>query len=78
MGRFHDATLPKMSDDIQRTLGQHGAKLENLEKALERVAANVETLVASENKREGAKKVVYTIATVLGGISGTVAAKFLK
>ena len=51
-----------MSDDIQRTLGEHGARLEGLEKTLERVASNVETLVASENKREGARKTVYAIA----------------
>jgi hypothetical protein len=65
-------------DSIERTLGQHSAKLENLEDAVSKIAQNVETLVASENKREGAKKVVYTLATLLGGISGTVAAKFLK
>lgn len=66
-----------MSDEIHRTLGEHGAKLEGMEKAIEKIAANVEQLVASENKREGAKKIVYTVATVLGGVSGTVAAKLL-
>jgi hypothetical protein len=68
-----------MSDNsIERTLGDHSAQLTNLTKELAAVSRNVESLVAAENRREGAKKVVYTIATLLGGISGTVAAKFLK
>lgn len=66
-----------MNDDIHRTLGEHGAKLEGMERALLNISADVKQLVAAENKREGAKKIVYTIATVLGGISGTVAAKFI-
>lgn len=64
--------------DTERTLGEHTAQLDALKGDIAEIKADVKLLVASENKREGAKKVVYTLATLLGGISGTVAAKFLK
>jgi hypothetical protein len=68
-----------MSDDsIERTLGDHSAQLTNLQREVRAIATNVESLIASENKREGSKKVLWGIAAALGTISGSVAAKFLK
>jgi hypothetical protein len=66
-----------MSDDIQRTLGDHGAKLRNLESQLSAVAQDVKSLVASENKRDGGKKIVWTVAAALGALSGGVADAFV-
>ena len=65
-------------NDIHRTLGEHSAKLENLEQALAKIDANVEKLLADKNQREGGKKTVYTIATVLGTIGGALASKYFK
>lgn len=63
-------------DSIERTLGEHGAKLESLETALASVASDVKTLVANENKREGGRKVVWGVAAALGALSGGIADAF--
>ncbi len=67
-----------MSDDIQRTLGEHGAKLETLGSSMDRVEQKLELLIASENKREGGKRVIWAIAAGLGAISGGVADAFMS
>ena len=67
-----------MADDIQRTLGAHGAKLESLEQTVKGIAANVETLVASENRREGAKRAVYSIAAIAGAVSSLAVSAAVK
>lgn len=67
-----------MSDDIQRTLGQHGARLENIEEAIAKIGGNVETLVANENKREGARKAVYGIAAAVGTLSSLAVSAAIK
>lgn len=67
-----------MPDSIERTLGQHGAKLENLEEAVAKIAANVESLVASENQREGGKKALWTIAAVAGATSSALVSAAIK
>lgn len=63
---------------IERTLGDHGARLENIEQAIIKMAGNVETLVANENKREGAKKAVYSIAAVAGALSSLAVSAAVK
>jgi len=67
-----------MPDSIERTLGSHGAKLESLEAAVKGIAANVETLVANENKREGAKRAVYSIAAIAGALSSAAVSAAIK
>ncbi len=65
-----------MSDDIQRTLGKHGAQLESLEETLGSVAADVKSLIASENERKGSKKIVWMIAAGVGALASAVADAF--
>lgn len=52
--------------------------MESLEDAVKGIAANVETLVANENKREGAKRAVYSIAAVVSAVSSVAVSAAIK
>jgi hypothetical protein len=67
-----------MSDDIQRTLGDHGAQLTNLQREVAQIAENVRSLVAAENQREGGKKALWTIAAVAGATSSAIVSAAIK
>jgi hypothetical protein len=71
-----------MTDSTQRTLGEHSAKLEHLEKMVEQIDENVKLLIAEKNQAQGSRKTILTAATVLGtiggGLASTVLAKFFK
>lgn len=59
-------------DEVSRTLGQHGAQLENIEAKVDHIANSVELLMARENERKGGRRAVYAVASVLGGFAGAV------
>lgn len=58
-----------MSDDIQRTLGEHSATLKTLGETVAKMDTKLDQLVASENKRDGGRKVVWGIAAAVGALS---------
>ena len=58
-----------MSDDIQRTLGEHSEQLKALKEGMRGIATDVKTLVALENQRKGTMKAVTYIAGVVGAVS---------
>lgn len=71
-----------MDDDTQRLLGEHSAELRSLKETIAKIDANVDKLVASENQREGGKKVTYGIAAGVGVLCSAaveaIAAKFIR
>lgn len=65
-------------DDISRTLGEHTAQLTGLKEATDKIAANVEMLVADKNQREGGRKTMYAIAAGIGTTAGAVGSVIAK
>lgn len=59
--------------DIDRTLGEHGARLSAIESSVKGIAEDVKTLLADKNQAEGSKRTVYSIAATLGAVAGLAA-----
>ena len=64
--------------DIERTLGEHAAKLESMGDDIAEIKADVKSLLAAKSEFEGAKKTVYTLAAVIGTAGGAVASYAAK
>ena len=56
----------------QLKLGQHDARLDNVEDSLSRLHEKVDELLAAEHKRTGAWKTIALLGTISGGISALV------
>lgn len=64
--------------DTDRILGEHGARLSSIEKSVGEIASDVKILLADKNQAEGSKRAFYTVAAVIGSVSGAVAAAASK
>lgn len=64
--------------ETDRILGEHGARLDAIDKSLEKISSNVEILVADKNQAEGSKRAFYTVAAIIGSVSGAVATAAMK
>jgi prefoldin subunit 5 len=67
--------------DIERTLGEHASKLENMGEDIAEIKSDVKQLLAAKSEFEGARKTLYTIAALIGAGSAslvTYAQKFLR
>ena len=62
----------------ERILGEHSAKIDALSDDITEIKSDVKKLLERENQREGSKKAVYTIATLLGTVGGALASKYIK
>lgn len=65
-----------MTDDTQRTLGEHQGRLSRLESDIAEVKADVKLLLAQANQAKGG----YKTLMLVGGVAGTAGAlvgKFL-
>lgn len=65
-----------MTDDTQRTLGEHQGRLSRLESDIAEVKADVKRLLAQANQAKGG----YKTLMLVGGVAGTAGAlvgKFL-
>lgn len=72
---------PERRGSIDRTLGEHGARLSAIESSVKGIADDVKALLADKNQAEGSKRTIYTVAAILGSIGGaaaTYAAKLFK
>lgn len=56
----------------QRILGEHTAAIDAIQEDVSEIKADVKALLARENKRDGAWKVITLLGTIGGGISGLV------
>lgn len=58
-------------DDINRTLGEHGARLEALKESTDRLERKVDCLLADKNRRDGGRKTIFTAAAAVSAMVTT-------
>lgn len=54
-----------MSDDIQRTLGEHSATLKIFGDAIGKMDGKLDRLLAAESERKGSKRATWSIAAAI-------------
>ena len=65
-----------MTDDTQRTLGEHQGRLSRLESDIAEVKADVKRLLAQANQAKGGYKTLMLVGGVAGA-AGALVGKFL-
>lgn len=61
--------------NIERELGEYGARLTNIENSLQSIEADVRFLRDTENKRRGAVKVFAASAAAIGSLISFIAGR---
>lgn len=65
-----------MSDDTQRVIGAHDAKLDNHDDRITRIEEKVDRLLAYQQQAKGGYRMLIAVGTLAGGV-GAVATKVL-